>query len=95
MTGAWQSKENETITNQNTVPRTETQHVQEAALRACLERQTAKTENAWRSPRLGIGQSRYRPRLVTSHRRKKKGPLCHPFCSAILLAAALIERYCL
>ena len=34
---AWQSKENDTITNQNTVPRTEGQPVQEAALRACLE----------------------------------------------------------
>ena len=33
-------------------------HVQEAALRACLEGQTAKPASAWRSPRLGNGQSR-------------------------------------
>ena len=59
-------KRNDIITYQNTVPRTERQPVQEAALRACLEGQAAKTASAWRSPRLGIGQSRYRPRLVTS-----------------------------
>ena len=76
---AWQSKENKTITYQNTVPRTERQPVQEAALWACLEGQPAKTANAWRSPRLGIGQSRYRPRLVTSHRRKKGRKTLHPF----------------
>ena len=58
LTGAWQSKENKTITYQNTVPRTERQPVQEAALWACLEGQPAKTANAWRSPRLGNGQSR-------------------------------------
>ncbi len=58
--------------------------VQEAALRACLEGQTAKTESAWRSPRLGNGQSRYRPRLVTSHRRKKGRKTIRPFYRHII-----------
>ena len=38
-------KGNDTTTNQNTVPRTETHHIQEAALRACLEGQVAKNES--------------------------------------------------
>ena len=39
-------------------PESRGRHVQEAALRACLEGQTDKTASAWRSPRVGNGQSR-------------------------------------
>ena len=95
LTGAWQSKENKTITYQNTVPRTERQPVQEAALWACLEGQPAKIANAWRSPRLGVGQSRYRPRLVTSHRRKKERKTLRPFLAPYFLPRPVMERSCL
>ena len=92
---AWQSKETALPQSKTLYPGPRGKHVQETALWACLEGQTAKIASAWRSPRLGNGQSRYRPRLVTSHRRKKKGQLCHPFCSAIFFAAAYVERCCL
>jgi hypothetical protein len=39
-------------------PESRGRHVQEAALRACLEGQADKTASAWRSPRVGNGQSR-------------------------------------
>ena len=76
---AWQSKKTRLLRTKTLYPGPRGRHVQEAALWACLEGQTDKPTSAWRSPRLGNGQSRYRPRLVTSHRRKKKGQLCHPF----------------
>ena len=43
------------------------------------EGQTAKTASAWRSPRLGVGQFRYRPRLVTSRIQGYRGKQLVPF----------------
>ena len=88
-------KGNETVNNQSPYPGSRDRHVQEAALRACLEGQTAKTESAWRSPRVGVGQSRYRPRLVTSHRRKKGRKTLRPFLAPYFLPRPVMERYCL
>ena len=68
--------------------------VQEAALRACLEGQTAKTESAWRSPRLGNGQSRS-GRGLSLRADAKRAETTPSFFSAILLAAAYVEGYCL
>ena len=51
-------KGNGTINNRSPYPGPRGRHVQEAALRACLEGQTDKTASAWRSPRVGVGQSR-------------------------------------
>ena len=87
-------KGNDTTTNQDTTPRTERQPVQEAALRACLEGQTAKTESAWRSPRLGNGQSRSGRGLSLRFYIVKVNAL-YPFHRAMFLAAALVEGYCL
>ena len=70
-------------------------HVQEAALRACLEDQADKPASAWRSPRLGNGRSRYRPRFVTSHRRKKGRNMPHPFLMPYFLPRPVMDSCCL
>ncbi len=54
----WQSKETAPSIIEALYPGPRNRHVQEAALWACLEGQTAKAPSAWRSPRLGVGQSR-------------------------------------
>ncbi len=53
-----------------------------------------KNANAWRSPRLGNGHSRSGRGLSLRFYIVKADTL-QSFHSAILLAAALVERYCL
>ena len=96
--GRWFSNENRREISQRKVTQRAYfplgRHVQEAALRACLEGQTDKPASAWRSPRLGIGQSRS-GRGLSLRTDTKKGGNTPSFFSAILLAAALVEGYCL
>ena len=54
-------------------------HVQEAALRACLEGQTDKPASAWRSPRVGVSQSRSGRGLSLRTDAKKGRKTLRPF----------------
>ena len=84
-------KENGAINNRSPYPGPRGRHVQEAALRACLEGWPSKPASAWRSPRPGVGQSRSGRGLSLRFYTVKTDTL-YPFRSAIFLAAAYIVR---
>ena len=87
-------KGNVAINSKSPYPGPRGRHVQEAALRACLEGQTDKTASAWRSR--GWVSASLVPAAACHFENTKTGwETVRAFPSARFIAAALIESCCL